>query len=33
MDTHLKILSAYNFTIRHKSGQDLGKADALSQLP
>ena len=26
-------LSAYNFTIRHKSGQDLGNADALSRLP
>ena len=26
-------LSAYNFSIRHKAGQDLGNADALSRLP
>ena len=26
-------LSAYNFSIRHKAGRDLGNADALSRLP
>ena len=26
-------LSAYNYTIRHKPGQSIGNADALSRLP